>query len=65
MPPGSATEVIEVRGTKGVFHIVRHGLERNLAEKRARRLFGLGSEVGMCGRKDGGGRHGLRPHRTV
>lgn len=51
MPPGSATEVVEVQGTKGVFHIVRHGLERDLAEKRARRLFGLGSEVGMSGKK--------------
>lgn len=34
-----------------MFHIVRHGLERDLAEKRARRLFGLGSEVGMSGKK--------------
>ena len=34
-----------------MFHVVRDGLERDLAEKRARRLFGLGPEVGMSGKQ--------------
>ena len=51
MPPGSAPEVVGGQGTKGAFHIVRHGLERDLAEKRACPLFSLGSGVGMSGKK--------------
>ncbi|HZL19607.1 MAG TPA: hypothetical protein VFG23_17870 [Polyangia bacterium] len=34
-----------------MFHVVHDGLERDLAEKRARRLFGLGPEVGMSGKQ--------------
>jgi hypothetical protein len=38
----SAPEVVEIQGTKAVFYITGHGLERDLAEKHARLLFGLG-----------------------
>ena len=47
VPSGSAPEVVEVQRTQGVFHIIGHGLERDLTEEAARDLFGLGTKVRM------------------